>query len=217
MTRSRTPLVLAALLTAPALVLTACGGSSSGGSTSAAPASSTASSAAPTETPQPSGSTIAAAFATTDCATPPPPTGADAAPSGGTTVDAVTVTGTMDTAPVVTIGQDAAPAVELVTEDVVVGDGPEAKPGATVTTEYCGVGLTSRALFDASWLRGEPATFPLDQVIPGWQEGIPGMKVGGRRLLVIPGDLAYGASPPPGSGILPDETLVFVVDLVKIG
>ena len=62
---------------------------------------------------------------------------------------------------------------------------------------------------------GAPLRFPLDRVIAGWQEGIPGMKPGGRRLLVIPGELAYGPTPPPGARIAPNETLVFVIDLVE--
>jgi peptidylprolyl isomerase len=70
-------------------------------------------------------------------------------------------------------------------------------------------------MFDASWLRGEPATFPLARVILGWQEGLIGMQVGGRRLLVIPADKAYGDNPPQGSGIAAGETLIFVVDLVS--
>lgn len=101
---------------------------------------------------------------------------------------------------------------ELYTEDLVVGDGPEVPAGATVTVEYVGV-LTDGTEFDSSWSRTEPATFSLDGVIQGWTDGIPGMRVGGRRLLVIPGDLAYGETgSPPDIG--PNETLVFVVDLV---
>jgi peptidylprolyl isomerase len=69
-------------------------------------------------------------------------------------------------------------------------------------------------MFDASWIRGEPLSFSLNQVIAGWTEGIPGMKPGGRRLLIIPGALAYGPNPPT-SAILPDETLIFVVDLIS--
>jgi peptidylprolyl isomerase len=103
---------------------------------------------------------------------------------------------------------------ELVIEDVVVGDGDEVQPGATVTVHYAGV-LLDGTEFDSSFSRGQTATFPLDQVIAGWTEGIPGMKVGGRRLLVIPSDLAYGAAGRPG--IPPDAPLVFVVDLVDIG
>ena len=119
------------------------------------------------------------------------------------------------TAPAVGVSADAAPPAGLVTVDVVDGSGDAVAAGATVTVDYCGVGLDSGALFDSSWARGQPATFPLDGVILGWQEGIPGMKPGGRRLLIIPGDLAYGPNPPPGSGIGPNETLVFVVDMLS--
>lgn len=101
---------------------------------------------------------------------------------------------------------------ELYTEDLIVGDGPEVPEGATVTVEYVGV-TTDGNEFDASWNRPEPIAFGLDQVIAGWTQGIPGMRVGGRRLLVIPGELAYGeAGQPPDIG--PNETLVFVVDLL---
>jgi peptidylprolyl isomerase len=108
----------------------------------------------------------------------------------------------------------AVPATSLVTTDIAQGSGTAVAAGAEVTVQYCGVGLASGAIFDSSWARGEPVTFPLAGVIPGWQEGIPGMMPGGRRLLVIPADMAYGDTPPPGSGIAPGETLVFVVDLL---
>ena len=85
-----------------------------------------------------------------------------------------------------------------------------------MTAAYLGVGASTGETFDSSWERGQPATFPLDQVIPGWSEGLVGMKVGGRRELVIPAEQAYGDQPPAGSGIKPGETLVFVVDLVGI-
>jgi FKBP-type peptidyl-prolyl cis-trans isomerase len=98
-----------------------------------------------------------------------------------------------------------------------VGSGAEVKAGDTVTANYCGVGLGGKTVFDSSYQRGTPATFPLPGVIQGWQDGVPGMKVGGSRLLVIPGSLAYGANPPQGAGIQPDETLVFVVELTAIG
>jgi peptidylprolyl isomerase len=74
----------------------------------------------------------------------------------------------------------------------------------------------SGQMFDSSWSRGEPATFPLDGVILGWQEGLLGMKEGGRRILVIPAAQGYGDTPPEGSGIAPGETLVFVVDLTAV-
>ena len=99
---------------------------------------------------------------------------------------------------------------------MVEGSGDEVTAGATVTAHYVGVSASSGAQFDASWDRGAPISFPLDGVIQGWSQGLLGMKVGGRRTLVIPGHLAYGSHPPPGAGIAPDETLVFTVDLVDV-
>lgn len=105
---------------------------------------------------------------------------------------------------------------ELVITDEVVGAGDEVTPGATVTAHYVGVSASTGSQFDASWDRGAPISFPLDGVIRGWSEGLVGMKVGGRRTLVIPGEWAYGAHPPPGAGIAANETLVFTVDLVDV-
>ena len=144
----------------------------------------------------------------------PPVTGAGA-PEGSVVEGEVATTTDVATAPVVAVLEGAVPVTSLVISDVVAGSGNAVAEGATVTVEYCGVGLASGALFDSSWARGAPATFPLSGVIAGWQEGIPGMQPGGRRLLVIPADLAYGEQPPPGSGIAPGESLVFVVDLVS--
>lgn len=111
-----------------------------------------------------------------------------------------------------TVAVPAEPATALSCQDLVVGDGTEAKAGDTVTVQYVGVAQSTGKQFDASWDRGEPATFGLTEVIKGWTDGIPGMKVGGRRLLTIPGDQAYGPSGrPPDIG--PNETLVFVIDL----
>lgn len=124
----------------------------------------------------------------------------------------VEVTGATDAKPEITVPGGEPPA-ELVVHDLVEGEGEAVEPGATVTTHYVGVLWDGGEQFDASWDRGEPAQFPLGGVIEGWQEGIPGMKVGGRRLLVIPPDLAYGDTPPPG--IPPGATLVFVIDLVS--
>jgi peptidylprolyl isomerase len=107
-----------------------------------------------------------------------------------------------------------APATELGITDDIVGAGDPVPEGSTVTVHYVGVGQQSGKQFDASWDRNEPATFPLSGVIAGWTQGIPGMKVGGRRTLVIPGELAYGAS-PPSTDIAPNETLVFVIDLIS--
>lgn len=110
------------------------------------------------------------------------------------------------------------PPTKLVVKDIVKGKGKKAKAGDLLSVQYTGVSFSTGAKFDASWDRGaEPFQFPVGggQVIPGWDQGIPGMRVGGRRELVIPPDLAYGPSGQGGIG--PNETLVFVVDLVKIG
>jgi peptidylprolyl isomerase len=98
----------------------------------------------------------------------------------------------------------------------VVGDGAQVNSDSTVTAHYVGYGMSTGQMFDESWSRGEPTTFPLSQVIIGWQEGLNGMKVGGRRALLITADKAYGDAPPAGSGIEPGETLLFVVDLVGV-
>jgi peptidylprolyl isomerase len=108
------------------------------------------------------------------------------------------------------------PSGELEVIDEVPGNGAEVQPGDTITAQYSGIVASSGTEFDSSWSRGTAATFPLDGVIQGWSEGLVGMKVGGRRTLVIPADLAYGDAPPPGSGIAPGDTLVFTVDLVSI-
>lgn len=144
-----------------------------------------------------------------------PPETAESAPEGAVVEGEVATTSDVASAPKVAVLEGAVPVTSLVIADVVAGSGDAVAEGATVTVEYCGVGLSSGTLFDSSWARGEPATFPLAGVIAGWQEGIPGMQPGGRRLLVIPADLAYGDQPPPGSGIAPGESLVFVVDLIS--
>lgn len=126
----------------------------------------------------------------------------------------VTVTGAAGEEPTVALAEDFGPAQSLGAADVYEGTGDPVAPGATLTVHYVGVGEQSREVFDASWPGGQAAQFPLDGVIQGWQEGMLGMKPGGRRLLVIPGSLGYGpAGYPPD--IAPDETLVFVVDLVE--
>ncbi len=113
------------------------------------------------------------------------------------------------------IDPPAGPApVDLVIRDIVVGEGAEAKPGDTVTVHYVGVEYDTGEEFDSSWNRGESIQFPLRGLIKGWQDGIPGMKVGGRRELVIPPDLAYG---PAGGHFLGGKTLIFVIDLIAVG
>ena len=112
---------------------------------------------------------------------------------------------------------DGPPPTELVVEDLTVGDGPEAKPGTTCTMQYVGVAWSDKKQFDASWDRGQPFTFGLGQgqVISGWDKGVAGMKVGGRRRLTIPPELGYG-SRGAGGAIKGGETLVFVVDLLQV-
>jgi peptidylprolyl isomerase len=106
---------------------------------------------------------------------------------------------------------------ELVTEDLVLGEGDEATSGRKVTVHYAGVSFRSGEEFDASWNRGQPFDFRLGkgQVIPGWDAGVQGMRVGGRRKLTIPSAMAYGAR-GAGGAIAPHEPLVFVVDLLAV-
>ncbi|SDK74186.1 MULTISPECIES: FKBP-type peptidyl-prolyl cis-trans isomerase [Cryobacterium] len=98
--------------------------------------------------------------------------------------------------------------------DIVVGEGAEATPGATVDVHYLGVEYDSGDEFDSSWNRGQSINFPLGSLIAGWQQGIPGMKVGGRRKLVVPPQLAYG--PAGGGHRLSGQTLIFVIDLLGV-
>jgi peptidylprolyl isomerase len=106
---------------------------------------------------------------------------------------------------------------DLLIEEIIVGDGAEAQVGQTAVVHYVGVGVTSGEEFDASWNRGEPFSFPLGAgyVIKGWDQGVVGMKIGGRRRLVIPASLGYGAQ-GAGGVIAPGETLIFVVDLLEL-
>jgi len=110
------------------------------------------------------------------------------------------------------------PPAELEVVDLWEGDGEEAKPGDNVSVHYVGVSFSSGEEFDASWNRGRPLQFELGsgQVIPGWDKGVQGMKVGGRRRLTIPPHLAYGERGAGGGRIKPNETLIFVCDLVSV-
>ena len=149
-----------------------------------------------------------------ETSTPAASQSSDSAPALTGTPVSVEVTGEAGSEPVVAI-TPGDPVTELEVTDVIVGEGDAVQGGATVTAHYVGYGAATGQMFDSSWVRGEPATFPLPNVILGWQEGLVGMQVGGRRLLVIPAELGYGNNPPPGSGIEPGETLIFVVDLVS--
>jgi len=109
------------------------------------------------------------------------------------------------------------PPKDLQVHDITVGDGPEAQPGDTLTVQYVGVLYQSGKEFDSSWDTGKPFTFQLatGQVIPGWDQGLQGMKVGGRRQLIVPPDLGYGKQGQPPD-IPPNSTLVFVIDLLDV-
>ena len=105
------------------------------------------------------------------------------------------------------------PPATLVTEDVIIGSGKVASSDSTLTVHYTLMAWSTGEIVESSW-SGQPAQFPLSGVILGWQQGIPGMAVGGRRLLVIPPDLGYGEA--GGGPIGPNETLIFVVDLIDV-
>jgi len=190
MTRVRTWALVA--LTASSLGLAACG-SSSASSTTTAPASTTSPGASTTPS-------------TASTAATPPATIAD--PSAA---------GTFGTEPTITV-PPGAPPTQLESKDLIVGTGATAKAGDTVSVQYVGVAYSNGKVFDSSWSRNQPFQFALGQgqVIPGWDQGVAGMQVGGRRELIIPPALAYGASAPAGSGIASNDTLIFIVDLLKV-
>jgi peptidylprolyl isomerase len=141
---------------------------------------------------------------------------ANSAGTTSTPTTAVTTptSGPLSKEPVVTPPSGPAP-TKLAVKDIITGTGAEAKAGEKVTVNYVGVLFHGGKVFDASWKRKEPFTFELGkgQVIPGWDQGVPGMKVGGRRELIIPAALAYGARGSPPT-IPANAPLVFVVDLL---
>jgi peptidylprolyl isomerase len=140
-------------------------------------------------------------------------TAATATPEATATPDNTDVT----KKPKVTV-PDELPPDELQIEDIVEGKGRAVKKGDKVSMQYVGLTWSTSVEFDASWDRGEPFTLTLGKgdVIPGWDQGIPGMRKGGRRQLTIPAELAYGAEGSPPS-IGPNECLRFIIDLVKVG
>ena len=123
----------------------------------------------------------------------------------------------MNEKPQVEVPSDQPPSYPLARDDIVVGDGEEAVSGRTAEVHYVGVSWRTGKQFDASWDRGDTFKFGLGkgQVIPGWDQGVAGMRVGGRRRITVPPNLAYGKR-GAGGVIGPDETLVFVVDLVAV-
>lgn len=155
----------------------------------------------------------------------PTATAGEATPEPAADADAVTVAGVeianakdVDAEPEVTVRKGAEPPAELVSRDLVKGDGARIASGDQVSVRYTGVSWSTGEKFDASWDSGtDPITFPIGvgQVIPGWDEGVTGMRVGDRRLLIIPPDLGYGpAGQPPV--IAANETLIFVIDAVDV-
>ena len=125
--------------------------------------------------------------------------------------------------PVVTANAGEAPSIsapsgtppaELTTSDVIVGTGAEVLPTSTLTVHYTLMAWSTGQVIESSWDSGSPATFPLANVVEGWQKGLPGAKVGGRRLLILPPEMGYGAA---GKGpIGPNETLIFAVDIIGV-
>jgi peptidylprolyl isomerase len=181
------------VLAALALGVSACGGSSKAPGVALAPSAGlTADTSTAASASSSSGSSTAAS-----ATTPKPPS-------------------PLSKKPVVNVPSGAAPK-GLVTKDLIAGTGAAAKSGSTVTVNYVGVLYKGDKEFDASWNRKQTFTTPLStsSVIPGWVQGIPGMKVGGRRELIIPPALGYGAA-GSGSAIPPNSTLVFVVDLLGV-
>lgn len=155
----------------------------------------------PVATDETTSTTVAGESTTTSTVAPIPATPLTCEPPSGENTD-------LATKPTVSVPD--APATELTCQDLVVGDGDEVlNSNDVVQVHYVGVQQSNGEEFDSSWARDEPATFGLDGVIAGWTEGIPGMKVGGRRLLTIPEDKAYQGGDPNG-------TLVFVVDLLAV-
>ncbi len=123
------------------------------------------------------------------------------------------VTGNAGEAPTIAAPTGAAPTT-LQSQDIIAGTGTEVLATSTLTVHYTLMTWSKGEVIESSWSSGQPATFPLANVIAGWQQGLPGAKAGGRRLLVIPADLGYG---PNGSGpIGPNETLIFVVDIIAV-
>jgi len=142
------------------------------------------------------------------------------ATSTGVPITAATMTwspaGTWGVEPTVIV-PSGTPPTQLLSKDLIVGTGTAAQNGDSLTMQYVGYSWTKKAEFDASWSRGQPFSFTIGigQVIPGWDQGIVGMKVGGRRELVIPPNLAYGAQ-SPSPAIAANDTLIFIVDLLNV-
>lgn len=164
---------------------------------------------------------LASTLALTACGSDDEPDTAAAAPNSDTAAGSTAYAGPEVTAnatdlekqPVAAKGTGTAP-TELQFKDLIVGKGDVAKAEDTVTVHYVGSLYTDGSVFDSSWKRGQPAQFSLLRVVKGFQQGIAGMKIGGRRIIVMPPDFGYGAQAIPG--IPANSTLVFIVDLKSI-
>jgi peptidylprolyl isomerase len=157
---------------------------------------------------------LCAVLAIAGCGSSSSSSGSSESSTGGESSSAATAS---KTKPKVTVPKGAPPK-KLVVKDIEMGSGEEAKSGDEVTVQYVGVNYKDGKEFDSSWSRNEPFSFTLGagEVIPGWDQGVKGMKVGGRRELIIPPELAYGKTgSPPAIG--PSETLIFVIDLLEVG
>ncbi len=174
-----------------AAAVAGCGSSSTAAGVQVAPSAGATAQASVASTPAPSSTTTSA----TSTSTTPLPAA-------------------LKTKPKVVPPSGPAP-TKLVIKDLIKGTGPAATAASTVTVQYVGVLYKGGKQFDASWDHsgGQPASLPLSSVIQGWQQGIPGMRVGGRRELIIPSNLAYKAAGSPQGGIPPNAPLVFVIDL----
>jgi len=143
--------------------------------------------------------------------------------SSSVTFGATTISGAtnMSAKPSVT-SESKLPAAKLKVKDLVVGTGPAANPTSTVAVQYVGVRYTDGKQFDSSWDRGGATKFSLTKVVKGFSQGIggndeiPPMKVGGRRIMIVPAEMGYGESGTPNGGVPPNATLVFVVDLLAV-
>ncbi len=188
--------ILAPIVVLLALGLSACGSSKAPGVQPAPSAGSSQASASASASAASSASSASSSTPTPTATTPKPPS-------------------PLATKPVVSVPK-APPPTHLATQDLIKGTGPVAKSGSNVTVNYVGVLYKNGQEFDSSWKRNQPFPFTLGQgqVIPGWDQGVPGMRVGGRRELIIPAKLAYGAQGT--SGIPPNSPLVFVVDLLGV-
>ena len=203
--RARTATI--ALLVAAALGTAACGDSNK---TTSEPATTVPPQSETVTTPD---VTVQTPPATTETATTP----ATTTPAKPKSTSSKAISKDLKSKPAIPKPTGKAPKT-LVVKDIVKGKGATAKAGDAITVQYVGVDFKTGEQFDASWDRGQPFQFQLgaQMVIPGWDQGVAGMKVGGRRELVIPPDLAYGPQGQPPA-IAPNATLVFVIDLVSTG